>query len=211
MEDASPIVFIGPRGIGKSTQAERLSKRFQLPLVSLDVLAGEVYCDDLYFNHCLDAVPHARNSKGCCEPHYVGSVLKMARDRLGAAYFAFEERLHAHCVERCLNDYAEHWCVLDFGAGHSAYNNVDLRRAVELRLAAMGNVILLQPCDNLMRSAEYLYRVNVRSEGSSRDQIVHELSIACDSSVASHILYVANRSEKEVHEEIISLFEDSYD
>ena len=60
----------------------------------------------------------------------------------------------AYAVERALSDYEN--CVLDFGAGHSVYEEEELFTRVQTALAPFDDVILLLPSPDLDESVEIL-------------------------------------------------------
>lgn len=205
---ASAIVLLGPRGVGKSTQAELLARRIAVPLISLDVMAGAVYCTHAEFRRSLSEVPHAKTHDGVCNPHFLGEVLVNAKRRLGLDYFAFEEQLHETCVHFSLDEYETKPCVIEFGAGHACYNSDRLRQSVERRLLRIGNLIQLMPYDDQHRSAEYLFRMDFHRDRASFDRIFHELTISCKLSPVATVVYVAEKTELQIHEEIMALLRD---
>ncbi len=122
MSRQDTIVLIGPPAAGKSTIGEILSKRLGRPHVSLDLLRYDYYAeigyDDVY-------AQNLRQTQGF------------------AALVAYWKKFDAHAVERIM---AEHQgSVIDFGAGHSVYEEESEFQRVWRALAPYPYVVLLTP------------------------------------------------------------------
>jgi SpoVK/Ycf46/Vps4 family AAA+-type ATPase len=128
------IVLIGPMGAGKTTIGECLSKRLNRPWVQMDEVRFDYYREAGYD----DGVAREKHRQG------------------RSALIAYWKPFEAYAVERILPDHPG--CVLDFGAGHSVYDDQALFARVEAALAPYSNVILLLPTPDLDESLAILNR-----------------------------------------------------
>ena len=123
----STIILIGPMSAGKSTIGELLAKKLDIPHYSVDDYRWEYYQEIGY--------DEAKASE----------IVKSDQGMLGL--LAYWKPFEAHAVERFLADH--HHCVIDFGAGHSVYEDEALFARVQRVLAPYPNVILLLPSSDL--------------------------------------------------------------
>jgi shikimate kinase len=127
------IILIGPAGTGKSTLGYLVSHRLGIPQVSLDQARWAYYKEIGYDEE------YARQLR---ETHGFPALVR------------YWERFGAHAVERVLADH--HDCVIDFGAGHSVYEDEEEFRRVQQTLAPYPNVILILPSPDLDESIRIL-------------------------------------------------------
>jgi shikimate kinase len=130
----STIILIGPMSAGKSTIGELLANKLDLPQYSIDDYRWEYYKEIGY--------DEAEASK----------IVNSSQGMLGL--LAYWKPFEAHAVERFLADH--HHCVIDFGAGHSVYEDEALFTQVQRVLAPYPNIILLLPSPDLDESVEIL-------------------------------------------------------
>jgi hypothetical protein len=117
------IILIGPIRAGKSVIAELVAKELHLPHYSLDDERWTYYHEIGYDE--AEASRIAKSEEG---------MLALLR---------YWKPFEAHSVERIV---AEHTgCVIDFGAGHSFYEDDALFSRVQAALAPYPNVFLLLP------------------------------------------------------------------
>jgi len=130
---ASDIILIGAMGVGKTTIGKLLASKLDLPQVSMDKLRWEYYQEK-------DWSEEQQNSIG---------------DKEGfSGVYQYWKQYDVHAVERLLEDHKN--CVIDFGAGHSIYeNSSDFVRVSEL-MAPYENVVLLLPSPDLDESISIL-------------------------------------------------------
>lgn len=142
-----PLVLIGPPGAGKSSCAEYMSEKTGVPRVDVD----ERCWTHLRAHPALAAVePRAlADGDGGVQPRARRTYLRAVRERLTAergepgALRALEEAKAAAVVR--LVEEAGDDAVVDFGAGHSIYEHLDLRERVRAALRR-ARVVLLLPC-----------------------------------------------------------------
>ena len=128
------IILIGPMSAGKSTIAKRLAERLGVQRYELDELRWTYYREIGYDEE--EASRIARSEEG---------MLGLIR---------YWKPFEAYAVERALSEYEN--CVLDFGAGHSVYEDEELFARVQKTLALFDNVILLLPSPDLDHSVQIL-------------------------------------------------------
>jgi len=131
---ASTIILIGPMCAGKSTIAELLSKKLNLPHYSVDDDRWTYYKEIGY------------------DEAVASQIAKSDQGMVGL--LRYWKPFEAHAVERVLADHPD--CVIDFGAGHSVYEDETLFARVQRALNPYPNVILLLPSPNLDESAAIL-------------------------------------------------------
>ena len=172
---------------GKTTIAPLLAEKLGLEHCALDEVRWDYYNEIGY-----DEAEVARISK--------------AEGLLGR--LRYWKPFEAHAVERVLADYRN--CVVDFGAGHSVYEDESLFARVERALAPFPNVILLLPSPDLDESAKI---VNARLEPQLQDEGVDVAAIlAVNEHFARHpsnfklaktVIYTEGKTPEETCEEII--------
>lgn len=127
------VILIGPMGVGKTTIGALLSKRLNLAWVQLDEIRWPYYAEIGYDEEAAKKI-HAENGM--------------------AGIIAYWKPFEAHSVERVLADYDN--CVIDFGAGHSFYEDPTLLARVKKAIEPYPNVILLLPSPDIEISIQTL-------------------------------------------------------
>ena len=118
----SPIVLIGPMNAGKSTVGQHIAQQHGLKSASLDQHRWR------YYEECGFTRDEMRRRD---EDHGAQGVID------------YWKLFDVHAVDRFLEEHTEG--VLDFGAGHSVYDNPADLAAVRARLEPYPNVILVMP------------------------------------------------------------------
>lgn len=97
-------------------------------------------------------------------------------------------------------------CVIDFGAGHSIYEDPILREKMKEICSQFKNIILLLPSrDNETSRRVLLERRNIKP-GSHKDQDNwHFITSPNNYEIATHIVYEEGKSPKEILKEILNL------
>ncbi len=130
----STIILIGPICAGKSVVAELLAKELHLPRYSLDDERWKYY-NEIGYNEA--------------------EVSRLAKSDDGMlALLRYWKPFEAHSVERILADHSG--CVIDFGAGHSVYDDTRLFSRVQAALAPYPYVFLLLPSPDPNESVRVL-------------------------------------------------------
>jgi len=127
------VVLIGPIGTGKSTVAALLAERMGVPRHPMD--------DDRWRYY--EEIGYSKETE------------KTLREGEGFSALArYWKPFEAHAVERILEEHRD--CVIDFGAGHSVYDDAEQFTRVERALADYAHVVLLLPSPDLDRSVGLL-------------------------------------------------------
>lgn len=116
------VVLMGPFKVGKSTVGGLLAKRLGRPQLSMDTVRNDYYRE----------VGWREEEQG-----------RRSRAEGFRGVYRYCKPFEAHAVERVT---AEHrGSVIDFGAGHSVYEDEALFARAEAALAPLRNVVLLLP------------------------------------------------------------------
>ncbi|MEM9924344.1 MAG: shikimate kinase [Cyanobacteria bacterium P01_D01_bin.50] len=178
----SDIILIGPEGTGKSTIGKLLSKKLNLPQVSMDEIRWEYYK----------------------EIGWDADTQKQIREQQGfAGIYRYWKRFELYGIERLLSEHSN--CVIDFGAGHSVYeNDADFVRASEL-LSPYKNIVLLLPSSDLDESVEILKK---RNQFKINGMEIHRFFMTHPSNqkLAKQVFYTKGKTSEEIKEEIIKYF-----
>jgi shikimate kinase len=126
----STIILIGPMSAGKSTVAKLLAEKLGLPNYALDDDRWDYYKEIGYDS--AEAKRIAESDAGM-----VGLL-------------RYWKPFEAHAVERVLADHSG--TVIDFGAGHSVYEDEALFARVQKAMVPFPNVVLLLPSPDLDES-----------------------------------------------------------
>lgn len=127
----STVVLIGPMSTGKSTLAKKLAKKLGVPRVELDEVRQRFYQEIGYNEKYASDIVGKEGMRGLID---------------------YWKPYEAHAVERALQVYKD--CVIDFGAGHSVYEDQVLFRRVDQALKPYQYVFLILPSPDLDRSVE---------------------------------------------------------
>ena len=127
----SIIILIGPMSVGKSTLAKKLAKQLGVPRIELDEIRQRFF-----------------NEIGYDEQYASEIVGKEGMTGLIKYWKPFQ----LHAVERALKEYKN--CVMDFGAGHSVYEDQEMFQRVEKALKPHKYVIRILPSPDIDRSVE---------------------------------------------------------
>lgn len=178
----SDIVLIGPIGTGKSTIGALLADKLGLPQCSMDERRWDYYKEIGYDEEIVKKMQDAEDFWG------VGRYWK---------------RFEAHAVERLLADH--HQCVIDFGAGHSVYEDETLFKRVERVLAPYSNVILLMPSFDLDESVQILKERNLGRPAVFYDINEHFVRHPSNYKLAKFTVYTKGKTPEETCNEILNL------
>lgn len=175
----SDIILIGPEGTGKSTIGKLLSQKLNLPQVSMDEIRWEYYK----------------------EIGWEAQTQKQIGEQQGfAGVYRYWKRFELYGIERLLSEHNN--CVIDFGAGHSVYeDDTDFARAREL-LSPYENLVLLLPSPDLDESVEILKKrnqVTIKCMEINRFFMTHP----SNQNLAKQVFYTKEKTPEEIKEEII--------
>jgi len=179
------IIFIGPVGAGKSTQGQLVAKALNMRSLSLDSVASEYY-----------------EASGFGLSKFQAS--KVQNGYL-AAYRQWWPSL-AYAAKQVVKDYTD--CVIDFGAGHSHYEDESLFRSVSEALSPYQNVILLLPNADLDRSVSLLRQRSIKESKrdwihDDYDFIEHWVKDACNHRLSTATIYTEGKTPEQTRDEIL--------
>ena len=176
------IIFIGPVGAGKSTQGQLVAKALNKPSLSLDSVANKYY-----------------EANG-----FVSSHFHEMKSELGylAAYRYWWPSL-AYAAQQVVREYPD--CVIDFGGGHSHYEDESLFMNVSAALSCYSNIILLLPSPNLDKSVLLLRERNSRNwVHNGYDFIEHWVKDDCNHRLSTMTIYTDGKKPEETRDEILN-------
>ncbi|KAM3094501.1 shikimate kinase [Phormidesmis sp. 146-12] len=178
----SDIILIGAIGSGKSTIGELLAKRLNVPQHSMD---------DLRLNYYK-------------EIGYDEELAKKKRATQGLwGVYQYWKPFEAHAVERLLSEHQH--CVIDFGAGHSVYEDDTLFQRVQQILAPYSNVILLLPSPDLDESVQILNERNEYVSDGNPNLNEHLIRHPSNYKLAKYVVYSKGKMPEEMCNEILNL------
>jgi shikimate kinase len=170
---ASLIVLIGPAGAGKSTLGKLLGERLQRTQISLDKIRWDYYKEIGYEEQTQREIDE--------------------REGFGGVY-RYWKRFEGHAVARALQDHQN--CVMDFGAGHSVYEDDAEFAQVQALLSSQPNVVLILPSPDLDESVALLQERNTPKIGNTpltRYLVTHPAFRA----LATQTVYTQGKSTEE--------------
>ncbi|MEM9945415.1 MAG: shikimate kinase [Cyanobacteria bacterium P01_D01_bin.36] len=173
------IVLIGPIGAGKSTVGKLLAQQLELPQCSMDEKRWAYYR----------------------EIGYDEAIAQQKREAGGWDLQHYWKPFEAHAVDRILSEC--HRCVIDFGAGHSVYEDAHLFQRVERALAPYPNVVLLLPSADRDESIRILIERNRDLPSNTRD--INRLFVTHPSNyrLAKFTVYTKGKTPEETCKEIL--------
>jgi shikimate kinase len=133
MELSPTVILIGPICAGKSTVGALLAARLGIPTYSVDDHRWDYYREIGYQDEVASRIAREEGIPG---------VLR------------YWKPFEAHAVERVLATQSN--CVIDFGAGHSVYEEPALFMRVQAALAPQPHVVLLLPSPDIDQSIAVL-------------------------------------------------------
>jgi adenylate kinase family enzyme len=174
------IILIGPVNAGKSTLGKLLSEKLGLPQISLDSVRFGYYKEIGYDE---ERAKQLRETEGFLSLYW------------------YWKPFEAYAVERVLADHSN--CVIDFGAGHSVFEDDALFRRVQSVLVPYQNVVLLLPSPDLDESVALL-RQRDEFVISDFDFIEHFVRHHSNHDLAKFTVYTKDKTPEETCEEILA-------
>ncbi|MBD2254602.1 AAA family ATPase [Nostoc parmelioides FACHB-3921] len=180
------IILIGPIGTGKSTLGTLLAEKLNLPQISMDELRYGYYK----------------------RIGYDEAFAKKLRAEKGfLAIYQYWKPFEAYAVEMLLAEHSN--CVIDFGAGHSVYDDAALFYRVQKVLETYPNVVLVLPSPDLDESVQIIKERMGEFQENGVD--VHEYFVKHSSNLnlAKIVVYTKGKTPEQTGDEILSLIKTS--
>lgn len=188
MDNALTIILIGPICAGKSTVSALLAQRLAVPQFSVDDHRWDYYKEIGYSEEEASRISQSDGILG---------VLR------------YWKPFEAHTVERVLA--SQSGCVIDFGAGHSVYEDPALFERVQRAFVPHPHVVLLLPSPDIEESVSVLnarFTALLQREVGSVDPDLLDLNEAfvkhpANRTLAKNVIYTSGKTPTEVSDEII--------
>lgn len=183
--DPTAIILIGPMNAGKSTIATLLAEQLSLPHQPLDALRWDYYKEIGYDENKAKEIFEAEGF---------------------LALYRYWKPFEAYAVERVLADH--HDCVIDFGAGHSVFEDEALFARVQKALEPYPNVILLLPSPDLDESVAVLKARFDQPAGEEQNEEGYQLNEhfvrhPSNHQLAKMVVYTNGKTPEATCEEIL--------
>jgi shikimate kinase len=178
----SNIILIGPIGAGKSTVGELLANRLGIGQCSMDDRRWDYYKEIGYDE---DLARQKRETEGIW------------------GIYRYWKPFEAYAVERLLSENKQ--CVVDFGAGHSVYEDAYLFQKVRQILASYPNVVLLLPSSDLDESIQILNDRNDYQPDGFPNINEHFVRHPSNYELAKFTVYTKTRTPEETCDDILKL------
>jgi shikimate kinase len=176
------VILIGPIGAGKSTLSKLIAEKLGIPGRHMDQVRIRYYKEIGYDDDLAQQI--------------------LNKDRFLGLY-RYWKPFEAHAVERLLSENEE--VVIDFGGGHSVYEDDALFARVQKALAPYPYVILILPSPDKEKSVKIL---NERTGGVVSEGFdFHEHFVTHHSNydLAKHIVYTEGKTPEETCAEIVEI------
>ncbi len=180
------IILIGPMRAGKSTISQLLADTLHIPNIRLDQIKADYYSQMGY------DVDHARAL------HREGGLEKL---------LPYLKPFEAQLVEQILQEHPDDH-VIDFGAGHSVYEETDLFERVKTALSSFPNVIYITPCADPEEAIRILHQRDLDDAESGLPEI-NRLFVThpSNSMLATHVIYNQNQTPVQTCDQILALIQ----
>lgn len=179
---SSDIILIGPIGSGKSTLGRLLAHGLNLPQCSMDKRRW-VYYEEI---------------------DYDSEFAKQKLETEGFwGMYQYWKPFEAYAVEKLLSECQG--CVIDFGAGHSVYEDRTLFQRVQQTLAPYPNIFLLLPSPDVEESLQILNQRNQYVPDGQLNINEHFLKHPSNYLLAKFIVYTKGKTAEETCNQILQL------
>ena len=186
MKYENTLILIGPCRSGKTTIAEIVSKKISKPNISLDAVGYE-FIKEIYNKKDEDLYIEYLNTHKFKE------------------WFELTRKYEAYVVERTLCEYED--CVIDFGAGHSVYDEKEDKIKISNILKPYKNVFLLFPSPDVNKSLEILMKryTEPLHIGTAEHLIKHESYFQ----LSKYKIFTENKTPDETAGEILTIYNEN--
>ena len=179
---STEIILIGPIGAGKSTQGKLLAEALGLPQCSMDALRWDYYKEIGYSEETQRQIGKKEGFLGV---------------------YRYWKPFEIHAVERVLAEHQD--CVIDFGAGHSVFEDEAFFARAERALAPFQNVVLLLPSPDLDESVRLLNERNGGAVDNGFDFNEHFVKHPSNHKLATLVAYTKDKRPEQTRDEILTM------
>ena len=182
------IILIGPTGSGKSTVANILNAKLNIPVIALDELKKN-YRNDF----ALDETEETR-----------------LREQNYEELLKFLEPFSAYSVERALNE--NPFGIFDLGASYSVFEDQTLNDKVSSLLDPYPFVVMLIPSNDTEKNIQILLERGYDNSSGYQDMAVWEritrkfVDNTNNFKIAKKVIYTEKNTPEEVSEQILDMF-----
>ncbi|MDR7242456.1 shikimate kinase [Priestia megaterium] len=178
----TPIILIGPMCAGKTTVGEMVAKKLKIPQCSMDEVRFYYYSEIGFSKETQQNIREKQGFQGM---------------------YPYWKPFESYAVKRILEKYKH--AVIDFGAGHSVYEDIKLFQQVENTLKPYQSLFLLLPSAD---KEEFIQILHQRLRQVTDDKDVFELNKhfvthPSNQKLAKQTIYTKEKSADTVAEEII--------
>ncbi|WP_438464410.1 shikimate kinase [Marinomonas sp. PE14-40] len=173
------IVLIGPMGVGKSTIGKLLASHLKLPQKSMDEYRWDYYKEIGYDQ------AYAR---------------ELDQTEGGLSVYRYWKQFEIHAVERLLEEHNN--CVIDFGAGHSVYEDDAYLQRAKAALKPFQYVILLLPSPDKALCIKHLNGDEIDEDAELNRHFIEHKS---NYELATHIVYTEGATPDETLAEVLKV------
>ncbi|RFU77971.1 shikimate kinase [Trichoderma arundinaceum] len=179
------IIFIGPEGSGKSTIGKIIANTLAKELYSLDRHRDELYAPYGY-------------DKALAEKIYEEQGLWPFYQH----WKRFEYQAVSHILQNAVKEGDEFYGkILDFGAGHSVYEDAQEFTRVEALMEPYRNVILVMPCEDVDEAV----KITEARRGHELGLNKHFMEHPSNKKLAKHIIYTKDTTAEECAERVLKI------
>lgn len=172
-KDAEEIILIGAQSVGKTAIGSLLSKKLGIPNISMENLRWNYY----------EEVGWSREQDQ-----------KIGEKEGFVGVFRHWKQFDVHAVARILQEHKQ--CVIDFGAGHSVFDNAeDLKRVSDI-LAPYANVVHVLPSPDRQESIAILSQRRTQTINGT-ELIEFLISQPAYDEMANHVVYSEGKTIEE--------------
>ncbi|KAL7782085.1 hypothetical protein V8C43DRAFT_296889 [Trichoderma afarasin] len=179
------IILIGPEGSGKSTIGKILAKTLSKELYTLDRHRDELYAP---YGYDKDLAAKIYEEKG-----------------LWAFYQhwkTFEYKTVVHILQNASQEGDQFYGkILDFGAGHSVFENPQELENIETLIKPYENVILVMPCEDV----DEVVKITEARRGHELGLNKHFMEHPSNKRLAKHIIYTKDTTAEECAERALEI------
>lgn len=175
------IILIGPIGVGKSTIGALIARKLRVSSVSLDTVRFKYYREMGYEQCAAEAIEREQGFLGL---------------------YRYWKPFEAYAVERVLAEFNN--CVIDFGAGHSVYEDDALFDRAQRALHSYANVVLILPSPDLDESVQILKQRRGECLSQGVDFHEHFVKHASNHALAKHVVFTKDKTPQATCAEILN-------